>query len=88
MPASLVDALEEAHREAGCCQACRFWHRRYNAGQTKAECRRWPPQTVSGRTTPPPNAHPNWQPRPEHYFPMTMLDQWCGEFQPREGSDA
>jgi hypothetical protein len=79
----MADAMRDAQRNRKCCAACRFWNTRME-GEFKGACHRFPPQVVQGRGDRPPNAHPKWAPRPEHYFPMTMHDQWCGEFQEGE----
>lgn len=63
------------------CEYCRFWVTR-SSTDMRGACHRYPPLIVQGRMTPPSHARPDWVPRPEHYFPMTMHDQWCGEFQP------
>jgi hypothetical protein len=61
------------------CATCRFFCTD-NAGGDRGACHRFPPQIINGRQVRRTNDHPNWQPRPEHYFPMTMRNHWCGEY--------
>lgn len=65
------------------CADCLFW-RPLNEAATKGLCHRFPPQVTAGRSSPPRNARPEWEQRPEHYFGMSMANQWCGEFKERE----
>jgi len=56
-----------------CCAKCRFLHSATNRGK----CHRFPP--VFDHTTNPSVPHDvRWT------FPIVMLDDWCGEFQPQK----